>query len=95
MASAPETCKEIFSLLSGYLDLDLPEVDCQHIRQHLAGCPPCVEFLESLRKTVALCHECGTEAAPPPLSDAARAQLEKAWRQMVAAGRHGSSNAAP
>src|ERR1039458_799205 len=48
-------CKEIFSLLSDYLNLELPPDACQEIETHLAGCPPCIEFAESPRKTVELC----------------------------------------
>ena len=51
-----EKCKEIFSLLSEYLNLELPPEACQEIETHLAGCPPCIEFAESLRKTVELCR---------------------------------------
>ena len=49
-----EKCKEVFSLLSEYLNLELPPDACQEIEAHLAGCPPCIEFAESLRKTVDL-----------------------------------------
>lgn len=51
-----EKCKEVFSLLSEYLNLELPTDACQEIETHLAGCPPCIEFAESLRKTVELCR---------------------------------------
>src|ERR1035438_689353 len=47
-----EKCKDIFSLLSDYLNLELPPDACHEIEAHLAGCPPCIEFAESLRKTV-------------------------------------------
>ncbi len=95
MANNPETCKEIFSLLSRYLDLDLPQEDCEHIRQHLAGCRPCVEFLESLRKTIALCHTYQPGQAPAPLGEAARTELEAAWRKMVAARRNTTAGRTP
>jgi len=51
-----EKCREVFSLLSEYLNLELPTGACQEIETHLAGCPPCIEFAESLRKTVELCR---------------------------------------
>ena len=38
---------------SAYLDAELPPGDCAEIEKHIAGCPPCVEFVESLRKSVA------------------------------------------
>ena len=78
-----EKCKEIFAKLSEYLDLDLPAGDCERIEEHLAGCPPCVEFMDSLRKSVELCHGYDSGARPAPLSAEARTELEKVWRQMI------------
>jgi hypothetical protein len=49
-----EKCKEVFSLLSESLNLELPPDACQKIETHLARRPPCSEFAESLRKTVEL-----------------------------------------
>ena len=83
MAHNPENCKEVLALLSEYLDLELPPETCQEIEQHLAGCSPCVEFVESLRKTVALCRGYQPTAMPTPLSAEARAELERAWRKML------------
>src|SRR5712691_8854042 len=34
-----EKCKEVFALLSEYLNLELPPDACQEIGTHLAGCP--------------------------------------------------------
>ena len=85
MPHDPERCKEIFAILSEYLDLELPEDACAAIEEHMAGCPPCIEFAESLRKTVNLCRAYEPETLPQPLSDRARQELESAWRKMVAA----------
>jgi RNA polymerase sigma-70 factor (ECF subfamily) len=77
-------CKEIFALLSQWLDLELPPDDCREIERHLAGCPPCVEFAESLRKTVALCREYEHGEAPTPIKETARAGLRAAYERMLA-----------
>ena len=77
-----EKCKEVFSLLSEYLNLELPPDACQEIETHLAGCAPCVEFAESLRKTVELCHRYQPSELPEPLGQAAREQLLEAYRKM-------------
>jgi anti-sigma factor RsiW len=84
MAHDSENCKEVFALLSEYLDLELPPEACQEIEEHLAGCSPCVEFVESLRKTVALCRGYQPSAMPRPLGTEARTELEKAWQKMLA-----------
>ena len=84
MAHDSENCEEVFALLSEYLDLELPPEACQEIEEHLAGCSPCVEFVESLRKTVALCRGYQPSAMPRPLSTEAQTELEKAWQKMLA-----------
>lgn len=80
-----EKCKEVFALLSDYLSLELPPEACAEIESHLAGCPPCIEFAESLRKTVALCHNYQPSELPEPIGAQARDQLMDAYRKMMAA----------
>lgn len=79
-----EKCKEVFSLLSEYLNLELPPDACQEIDAHLAGCPPCIEFAESLRKTVDLCRHYQPAELPDPVGKQAREQLLDAYRKMLA-----------
>ena len=84
MGHNPENCKEVFALLSQYLDVELPPDACEQIEKHLADCPPCVEFADSLRKTVELCRSYRSEAMPRPLTEQARTELENAWKRMLA-----------
>ena len=87
MASHVHTakCKEVFALLSDYLNLELPPDACEEIEIHLAGCPPCIEFAESLRKTVELCRRYRPAELPKPIGTQARQQLIEAYRKMLAA----------
>jgi anti-sigma factor (TIGR02949 family) len=78
-----DDCKEVFALLSEYLDAELNPENCEEIKQHLAGCPPCIEFLESLKRTVSLCHDCEPADQPPPLSPADREKLLAAYRKSI------------
>ena len=78
-----DKCKQIFALLSDYLNLELPPDACQEIENHLAGCAPCIEFAESLRKTVELCRGYRPAELPEPLEKEAREQLLAAYRKMV------------
>ena len=80
-----ESCQEIFAELSAYLDAELPPDACREIEEHLAGCSPCVEFVDSLRRTVELCREYKAGALPDPLSRQARQDLLAAFQRMVAA----------
>ena len=84
MPHGSEECKQIFATLSEYLDLELPPEACREMKAHLAGCPPCIEFAESLRKTVALCHEYQAREMSGPISQAARARLLEAWQRALA-----------
>ena len=79
---SPE-CKEIFALLSQYLDVELPADACRAIEEHIRDCPSCVEFAESLKKTVDLCRRYSANEVPSPLSKEARSELEAAYRKML------------
>lgn len=85
MSDHPDDCKEIFSLLSQYLDAELPPDLCREIDTHISGCPPCVEFMESLKKSIALCHEYQSRDLPGPLPVKARDELLSAYRKMMEA----------
>ena len=76
-----EKCRDVFALLSEYLDLELPAEACREFEAHIAGCEPCVEFAESLRKTVDLCRRYTPAEMPGPIGDAAKAQLFEAWNK--------------
>jgi anti-sigma factor RsiW len=78
-------CKEIFSLLSEYIDGELPAGACQEVEQHIQDCEPCVKFMESLKKSVALVrgHEPAIllDEVPPSLREA----LLQVYRQKLQA----------
>jgi hypothetical protein len=76
-------CKEIFSLLSEYLNLELPPEACDEIHAHIAGCPPCIEFADSLKKTIDLCRSYQPGEVPEPLGEAARQELLAAYRKKL------------
>jgi hypothetical protein len=84
-----EQCREVFALLSDYLNLELPPDACKAIETHLAGCPPCIEFTESLRKTIEICRQFQPAEMPAPLAKQAREELLGAYRKMLAGGRAG------
>jgi len=77
-------CGEVFALLSEYLNLELPPDACQEIETHLAGCPSCIEFAESLRKTIELCRRYRPAELPEPLGQKAREQILEAYQKVLA-----------
>lgn len=76
-------CKQIFSMLSQYLDEELPDDICRDIESHISGCPPCVKFVESLKKSVHLCRSCESVDEPQPLSKESRDELLQAYQEAV------------
>jgi len=85
-------CTEIFALLSDYLNLELPAEACTEIESHLADCPPCIQFVESLRKTAELCRDYRPSELPRSVEQQARDQLLEAYRKMLAARVTGSGH---
>ena len=82
-----DKCKQVFAMLSDYLNLELSPETCREIEAHIAGCGPCVEFAESLRKTVDLCRKYQQTELPAPMGEQAKSQLLEAYRKMLAARR--------
>lgn len=78
-----DSCKEVFALLSEYLDLELPPETCREIQRHLTGCPACVDFAESLRSTIELCRRYRPAELPAPIGKHAREQLLAAYSRML------------
>jgi RNA polymerase sigma-70 factor (ECF subfamily) len=78
-----EECRRIFALLSEYLDAELPAETCDEIEAHLSDCPPCLEFLESLRRTVELCRTFQPGEMPGPLSEQVRSELRQLYEKAL------------
>ncbi len=74
-------CADFLERLSRYLDDDLPEAERCAIEQHLRDCRCCEEVLESLKFTVATCHEKGRPALPREVRQRAKARVAELLRQ--------------
>ncbi len=72
-------------MLSQYLDAELPESTCEEIRQHIHRCPPCVQFVESLKRSIDLCHKYSSSEVPRPIRQDVRRELLGAYRKMLSA----------
>ena len=88
-------CGRIFSLLSEYLDQELPPATCQELEEHLSGCPQCIRFVQSLKRSVHLCHQYGGSRTAPPVDQKAMAGFRRAYQEMLARRRSSQENAAP
>jgi anti-sigma factor RsiW len=74
-------CGDVFAKLSEYLDGELPEDICAKMRTHIGDCAPCVEFVESLRKSIELCKNGSPVDGPGALSVECRDALWKAYSE--------------
>jgi anti-sigma factor RsiW len=80
---SPEECRDVFEMLSEYIDGDLPVDTCEQIEKHIADCPPCVQFVESLRKSISVFRDYRPSENPPPLSPEAKQRLAEAYQSML------------
>ena len=57
-------CLSMFEKLSEYIDNELDDVSCDKIEAHARHCIKCHNCLETLKRTIELCHR--TNARPVP-----------------------------
>jgi mycothiol system anti-sigma-R factor len=68
-------CREVFELLSEYVDGELDVERSAALARHLSACPPCERFLKTFQTTRALCRESLMEEMPEELRARLRAFL--------------------
>jgi len=73
-----DECRQLFARLSEYVDGELAPDLCGHLEGHLADCPPCEAFLESLRRTIRLAET----VTPPPMPQDVKQAVLEAFRRM-------------
>ena len=67
------TCKELYDFLERYMAGKLPEGTETEFGRHLDDCPPCADYLDSYRKTIALGRGAlcdSSDELPDPMPDA-------------------------
>ena len=62
-------CKDSISLLMDYLDGEMAPEEAQHLREHLRGCAPCVDFLRTYRATPGLCKRAMAQRMPQEVAE--------------------------
>lgn len=85
-------CLEIFAKLSEYVDGELDAQDCQDVESHIADCPPCIEFLESLKRCVAAGQSLQGREECPPVPPELEQRLKSAWHAALARRQQGDSS---
>ncbi len=76
-------CLAVFAKLSEYLDGELPQGDCSHLEEHLADCPPCIDFLRSLKRSINATHEFHVTETPSPVPVEMEKRLTAAWQEAL------------
>ncbi|HXX32165.1 MAG TPA: zf-HC2 domain-containing protein [Myxococcaceae bacterium] len=69
------TCKDSIHSLLEYVDGELSEEDVQKLREHLHGCTPCVDFLNTYRATPKLARRALVDQMPDEMADKLKAFL--------------------
>jgi anti-sigma factor RsiW len=82
-------CGQIFSMLSEYLDRELPPATCEEFEEHIKDCPECVQFLESLKRSMKICRQFGDSQPLPAIDEGQMSRLRQAYASMLA--RRGNS----
>ena len=77
-------CTAIFAKLSQYLDRELPPASCGELEEHLQDCPECIQFVDSLKRSVDLCRQYGASQPQDPVSPEVLANLRSAYEKMLA-----------
>ena len=62
------SCKDSIHLLLDYLDGEMSPEEQHHLEEHLAGCPPCVDFVRTYKATSGLCKKALAKRMPEELS---------------------------
>jgi RNA polymerase sigma-70 factor (ECF subfamily) len=76
-------CTQIFAMLSEYLDRELPPAACGDLEEHLRDCPECIQFVDSLKRSIELCRKFASARAPEPVAPEALGELRAAYDRML------------
>lgn len=71
------SCRDLVATISDYVGGDLTPSRCRRLEAHLANCPCCDRFAESLRKAIAVCRASGGARLPPAVQRRARARIQE------------------
>lgn len=86
-------CGRVFELLSEYLDQELAPATCEELEEHLRGCPQCIQFVQSLKRSVQLCHHYGDCRTAPPVDPEVMAGFRRVYQELLAKRRGSHENA--
>lgn len=74
------TCKELVELVTQYVEGAMRPPERRAFEAHLAECPPCVTYLEQMRRTIEIVGTLREESIPDEAADALL-QTFRDWKQ--------------
>jgi anti-sigma factor RsiW len=69
---APVVCADGVAMLMDYLEGTLPAADRELLEAHVSGCPRCIAFVESYRRTPPILRAATAAALPADLAESLR-----------------------
>lgn len=72
-------CRQAVALMTDYLDDAMRSGDRRRLEDHLTACPHCHEYLEQLRRTIALTGRIDADTLEPAVLD----ELVAVYRRWV------------
>jgi len=76
-------CGQIVAMLSEYLDRELLPATCSEFDEHIKDCPECVQFLESLKRSMKICRQFGESQLLPAIDEGQMTRLRQAYANML------------
>jgi anti-sigma factor (TIGR02949 family) len=78
-----QSCREMFEMLSEYVDGELPADTCEEIEAHMKGCSPCIQFVDSFRSSIRMTREFCVDEHLGPMPEELRRTLERAYENSL------------
>ena len=75
------TCQSGVDVLMEYLEGTLAPDVREAVERHVAGCPRCIAFVESYRRTPAILRTATNTTLPPDLARSLEALVRKQFQQ--------------
>ena len=73
-------CMEMFAKLSEYIDQEIDKTQRLEIEAHVAECVACFSCLLSLKQTIALCKQTGSQPVPQVFSQKLQTMVQHIQR---------------
>jgi predicted anti-sigma-YlaC factor YlaD len=77
--AAPLSCKDVVDLVTEYLEGAMRPERRLAFEEHVAICPPCRNYFDQLRRTIALGSQIHEDDVPPDVRDAL-VEVFRDWR---------------